>query len=236
MNKSEIDVYLSLSENNLNISAFKKSDNSIIYFDNENINIKFFDEHTNLEILKKSIEGKIKNIEKRINLFVTNIFLIVGTSESISIDISLKRKLDNKKIQEKDIKHLIQDAKLQILKAYPDKHIVHIIVKKYIINDLNYSFVPSNINCNTISLDIHFICFSKKLVKKIENFFANLQIYVDKIQCLYYVKNFADEKTINNICQIGYHLNNGLNKQEVVIIPKTIEKKGFFEKLFHFFQ
>ena len=85
MNKSEIDVYLSLSEYNLNTSVFKKSDNSIIYFDNENINIKFFDEHTNLEILKKSIEGKIKNIEKKINLFVTNIFLIVGTSESISI-------------------------------------------------------------------------------------------------------------------------------------------------------
>ena len=116
MNKSEIDVYLSLSENSLNTSAFKKSDNSIIYFDNENINIKFFDEHTNLEILKKSIEGKIKNIEKKINLFVTNIFLIVGTSESISIDISLKRKLDNKKIQEKISNTLFKMQNYRFLK------------------------------------------------------------------------------------------------------------------------
>ena len=28
----------------------------------------------------------------------------------------------------------------------------------------------------------------------------------------------------------------GINKQEVVSIPKTIKKTGFFEKLFHFFR
>ena len=48
--------------------------------------------------------------------------------------------------------------------------------------------------------------------------------------------NIHFSKNKNNICQIGYHLNNGLNKQEVVTIPKTIEKKGFFEKLFHLFK
>ena len=35
--------------------------------------------------------------------------------------------------------------------------------------------------------------------------------------------------------QIGQNLSNGLNKQEVMLVPKKIEKKGFFEKLFHFF-
>jgi len=28
----------------------------------------------------------------------------------------------------------------------------------------------------------------------------------------------------------------GINKQEVVIVPRKLEKKGFFERLFHFFK
>ena len=47
---------------------------------------------------------------------------------------------------------------------------------------------------------------------------------------------FASSLEGQNICQIGYNLSNGFNKQEVVLIPKKIEKTGFFEKLFHLFK
>ena len=62
------------------------------------------------------------------------------------------------------------------------------------------------------------------------------QISVDKIICSNYAKLFLNNKPGENICEIGYNLNKGFNKQEVVIIPKKVEKKGFFEKLFHFFK
>ena len=236
MSEKEIDVYFSLNQKELSTGVFKKSDHSLIFFNVENININSFNEYTNFEILEKPIEKNIRQIEKNINSFVNNIFLMIDTNETLSIYISLMKKLDNKKIQQKDIKHLIQDAKLQILKAYPDKDIVHIIVKKYFVNDLDYNFVPVDINCNKISIDIQFICFSKNLVKKIENLFNNFQISVDRIICSKYAKSFADSENQDNICQIGYNLNKGLNKQEVIIIPKKIEKSGFFEKLFHFFK
>ena len=236
MSEKETDVYFSLNRKKLSTGVFKKSDHSLIFFNVENININSFNEYTNFEILEKPIEKNIRQIEKNINSFVNNIFLMIDTNETLSIYISLMKKLDNKKIQQKDIKHLIQDAKLQILKAYPDKDIVHIIVKKYFVNDLDYNFVPVDINCNKISIDIQFICFSKNLIKKIENLFNNFQISVDRIICSKYAKSFVDNENQDNICQIGYNLNKGLNKQEVVIVPKKIEKSGFFEKLFHFFK
>jgi len=236
MSEKETDVYFSLNRKKLSTGVFKKSDHSLIFFNEENININSLNEYTNFEILRKPIEKNIKKIEKNINSFIANIFFMIETDETISIYISLMKKLDNKKIQQKDIKYLIQDAKLQILKAYPDKDIVHIIVNKYIVNDLDYNFVPMDINCNKISIDIQFICFSKNLIKKIETFFTNFQIYVDKIICSKYAESVKDDKTQNNICQIGYNLNKGLNKQEVAIVPKKIEKSGFFEKLFHFFK
>jgi cell division protein FtsA len=44
------------------------------------------------------------------------------------------------------------------------------------------------------------------------------------------------EETLENICQSGLKLGMGLNKQEVVVVPKNQIKLGFFEKLFHFFK
>ncbi len=44
------------------------------------------------------------------------------------------------------------------------------------------------------------------------------------------------DETCTNICESGLKLVQGINKQEVVIIPKKLKKKGFFERLFHFFK
>ncbi len=44
------------------------------------------------------------------------------------------------------------------------------------------------------------------------------------------------EETDADICHSGFKLGTGLNKQEVVVIPKKQIKQGFFEKLFHFFK
>ena len=44
------------------------------------------------------------------------------------------------------------------------------------------------------------------------------------------------EETTHDICESGLNLNTGLSNQEVTIIPKKQEKKGFFERLFHLFK
>jgi len=43
------------------------------------------------------------------------------------------------------------------------------------------------------------------------------------------------EETLEGICQSGFKFITGLNKQEVVVVPKKQIKQGFFEKLFHLF-
>ena len=236
MNEKETDVYLSLDQKKLSIGVFKGSNNILIFSDEENIEISPIDENTDFELLKKSLEKKIKNIEKKINCFVNNICLMIETNRSMSVHISLMKNLDNKKIQNKDIKYLIQDSKQQILRAYPEYNIAHIIVKKYTINDIEYNLAPRNIVCKKISLDLEFVCLPKILIKKLELLFRNFQITIDKFVCTIYAKSIISNFDVQNICQIGYNLSNGLNKQEVVLIPKKMKKRGFFEKLFHFFK
>ena len=227
MSDKEFDVYFSLNQEKLSTGVFKKLDDSLAFFNEESLKINS---------LEKSIEKNIKEVEKKIAAFVNSIFLMIDTDEKISIYISLMKKLDNKKIQIKDIHHLVQDAKQQIVRAHNDKIIAHIIVNKYNIDGLDYTSVPSDISCDKISIDVEFICFPKNLIKKIELLFNNFQISIDKIICSNYAKSFVNDKDESNICQLGYNLNKQFNKQEVVIVPKKVEKKGFFEKLFHLFE
>ncbi len=58
--------------------------------------------------------------------------------------------------------------------------------------------------------------------------------YKDKI----YFSNDIDflEETLEDICQSGFKYSAGLNKQEVVVVPKKHSNQGFFEKLFHLFK
>ena len=114
MSEKEFDVYFSLDEKKLNIGVFKKFDNSLFFFYEDILKINSINEYINFEELEIPIEKSIRKVEKNINEFVNNIFLMIDTNETISIHISLMKKLDNKKIQKKDIQHLIYDAKQQI--------------------------------------------------------------------------------------------------------------------------
>ena len=61
------------------------------------------------------------------------------------------------------------------------------------------------------------------------------QININQIICSSYAKNMNLEADNINICELGKKIVDGVNKQEVVIIPKKLERTGFFERLFHLF-
>ena len=161
---------------------------------------------------------------------------MVETPESISINLSVIKDNEGKKIEKKNVQYLVQDAKQQILRSYHNKKIIHIIISNYVIDNVVYNYLPLDINCNKFSIDIKFICFPKNLIKKLEEIFNNHEIFINKIICSNYAKSFTKNMPCTNICECGLKLVQGINKQEVAIIPRKLEKKGFFERLFYFFK
>ena len=65
---------------------------------------------------------------------------------------------------------------------------------------------------------------------------ADHQVSINKIICSNYAKYITSNDSEKNICQLGMELVEGSNINEVLIIPKTTEKKGFFERLFYLFK
>tara|TARA_Y100000590_G_C15663888_1_gene993740 strand:+ start:355 stop:1065 length:711 start_codon:yes stop_codon:yes gene_type:complete len=236
MNEKDFHIFFNLSSTKLSIAVFKKFDDSLIFFKEYNCQTDINKSELNFDNIERIIKKSIFEIEKITNSFLNDLYLMIETTKSISIDLSLAKNNDLKKIQRKDVQYLIQDAKQQILRAHYDKDIAHIIVSNYIINNIKYDYLPINVNCEKFSIDIKFICFSKNLIKKLEKLFNNNQIYINKIICSNYAKSIDKNQSNTNICEFGLKLIHGINKQEVVIIPRKLEKKGFFERLFHLFK
>jgi len=236
MSKKNFDIYLDLCPTKLSIAAFKKFSGHSTFFKEYNCATNLNKDQLNFENAEKTIEKNIFEIEKKTGEFLNDIYLMVETPESISINLSLIKDNEGKKIEKKNVQYLVQDAKQQILRSYYNKKIIHIIVSNYVIDNVAYNYLPLDINCKKFSIDIQFICFPSNLVKKLEELFNNHQIFINKIICTNYAKSFTKKESCVNICESGLKLIQGVNKQEVVIVPRKLEKKGFFERLFHFFK
>ena len=236
MSKKIFHIYLEFSHTELNIAAFNKINNKLEYSNQKLYKSYFNNNELNFDILQNFVEENIHEVEKAIGEFVKDIYLMIETPQSTSINLSVLKNNEGNKITKQDVMYLIQDAKQQILKSNSAIEIIHIISENYNLDDMNHNFLPLDINCKKFSIDIKFICFPKDLLRNLEQLFLKQQIFINKFICSNYVKTFDFKNNEKHICEKGKKIVEGINKQEVVSIPKIIEKTGFFEKLFHFFK
>ena len=174
MNNKNFNVCFDLGSSKIRAAAFNISDikNSFYLesFCNSNFNTKNSD-YLNLE---SEIEKITLNLEKKTNEYLDSINLMIDTPEMFSVSLSLSKNFDNVKLKKEDVQFLIQDAKQQISKNYPDYNIMHIIIKNYKINNENFDFLSTEIDCNILSIDIIFICIPKKIIGDLKKIFSNI--------------------------------------------------------------
>ncbi len=236
MSEKDFNIYLNISSEKLSIAAFEEFNSKSFFFKEYTCQTSFKNNNFDFKNLKKTFEKNIFEVEKLTGSFLNDIFLMLETENIISINLSLSQSKYGEEILTKDIQYLIQDAKQQILRSYPNQIIAHILANKYLVDRKEYNFLPTGVNCENFSIDLEFICFPKLLIKKLEELFNDQSINISKIISTNYAKKFNDVGISDNICESGVRVVQGINKQEVVTIPKIIEKKGFFERLFHLFQ
>ena len=237
MSEKNFDIYFEFNYSGLNLAAFSKTSDKLEYYKEQTYK-SYFDNYKelNFEKLDKLLEANILDIEKSTEEFVRDIYLIVDTPQSTSIKLSVTKNNEGNKIIKEDAMYLVQDAKQQLMKSNQDLGIIHIVVENYVLDNIQYKFFPSEKKCNKFSIGVVFICFPKDLLKSFEKLFLKQQIYITQFVCSNYIKTFDFINKDQNICECAKDIVQGANKQEVVSIPKELKKKGFFEKLFHFFK
>jgi len=158
----------------------------------------------NYEEYLKSINSLIRGAENKISTHLKNITVLYDTSNIFTIDLSIKKKLDQKIIFKEICSSIILEANQLIKDCYIDKKIVHLMIKKYIINDKEFLNIPDEMsNLDSVILEIKFICFPyneynnvfetfRKNNLKIINFFSS-----SLIKSLKYIDHFKENKFVS---------------------------------------
>ena len=110
---------------------------------------------------------------------------------------------------------MVQDAKQYISKYYTNHNISHIIINNYKIDGIDYSYLPDEIKCDFISIDILFICLPTDLVIYFKKIFSKSNILINQIICSSYAKSINYKDDLNLSGHISF-IDVGFNRTSVI--------------------
>ena len=226
---SDFETFLYISKNKYQIFVYDKNNLKNLYHEE----IENGDE-IELNILSKFIDDNIYKIEKMIKNFIRNIILIVEDDKVLDIGISLKKKNYEKNINQKQLENSLVEVKDIFKENYQDLLIMHMIIV-----EKKNNFLLNNVNNSNdyLFLEVNFISIPNNFTFNFDKLLENYQIKIKRYMSCSYIKSFFDIESKESIelFVTANKLNEGLNKNEVQLVSKSKENKGFFEKFFQLF-
>ena len=226
---SDFETFLYISKNKYQIFVYDKINLKNLYHEEiDNV------DEIELNILSKFIDENIYKIEKMIKDFIRNIILIIEDDKVLDIGISLKKKNYEKNIDQKQLENSLVEVKDIFKENYQDLIIMHMIIvekeNRLLLNN-------SNNNYDYLFLEVNFISISNNFTLNFNKLLENHQIKIKRYMSGGYIKSFFDKESRESIelFVMANKLNDGLNKNEVQLVPKNKENEGFFEKFFQLF-
>ena len=111
---------------------------------------------------------------------------------------------------------------------------MHFVVNRCLIDGINYTSFDEEIDGEDMSIEVSFISISNILIKEISNVLEKYQIKVDRLFEKKYIKNLFKGEHLD-LSLIAFKIQSGHNKNEITLVPKSMKKRGFFEKFFQLF-
>ena len=229
---SDFETFLYISKSKYQIFVYDKNNLKNLY--NEEIG---YSDEIELNTLSKFLDDNIYKIEKKIKNFIRNIILIVEDDKILEIGISLKKKNYEKNENQKQLENSLVEVKDIFKENYQDLLIMHMVIVE---KENNFLLDNANNSDDYLFLEVNFISIPNKFTFYFDKLLENHQINIKRYMSGDYIKSFFDIESIESIESrelfvTANKLNEGLNKNEVQLVSKSKENKGFFEKFFQLF-
>ena len=191
-----------------------------------------------LNDLFKEIEIFFNNnlikIEKQLDDFIRKIYVIVDLDNALSTSLSIKHHVETEKINDQKVNDLINILKHEFTKHNNNEEIIHIRIKKLIIDGLEKDLSSINKNFQNLILEVKFESLKEQFVHIIKKSVSKYQISVEKILLASHIRETAQSQS-SNIIIIADKIISGEDRNEVIWVKKKPIKYSFFEKFFNFF-
>jgi hypothetical protein len=225
----DFETFLYISKNKYQIFVYDKNNLKNLYSEE----IGYSDE-IELNTLSKFLDDNIYKIEKKIKNFIRSIILIIEDDKILEIGISLKKKNYEKSENQKQLENSLVEVKDIFKENYQDLLIMHMVIVE---KENNFLLNNANNNDDYLFLEVNFISIPNKFTFYFDKLLENHQINIKRYMSGDYIKSFFDieSKESMELFVMANKLNDGLNKNEVQLISKSKENRGFFEKFFQLF-
>ena len=219
--ETDFETYLYLSRNKFEIFLFDKKNFKNLFQETLTTQNNF--DFIEFSELTEFLDKNVFKIEKLIGTFIKNIFLIVDNENNLIIELGNKKKIENK-INKESLKNTLIKLKNLINENYKNQTIMHILINnKLVYKDTNPQY-----------LEVCFITLSNNLIINLNKVMQEYQIKISKFIDGKYVKNYFKDDELE-LSSATHKIINGCNDNEVIIVPKSIENQGFFERFFNIF-
>ena len=187
-----------------------------------------------LKNLSNFLDENIFKVEKLLGKFINNIFVVIDDDKILNINMSLKKKNYDQGINLKTLESLLIEAKDLFKENNKDHKIMHMLIKKYIIDGESYLNFINDLKTDSISLEVSFICIPIELSSEINHILDKYHIQINRFLNATYINNLFLDKEIEIEYKISKVLS-GYNENEVSLVSKSTDKIGYFEKFFQLF-
>ena len=230
--ETDFQTYLYVSINEFKIFLLDKKKIKNLYKNHKKLinNFNFVD----FKDLSRFLDDNIFQIEKLTGIFVENIILIIEYNKNFTVKLGSKKKNSENRINKKSLENTLVELKNLVNENYQDKTVMHILLENYLVEEKKYATYQEDIKNDHLCLEVSFITLSNNIALEFNKVLQKYQIEITKYLDGNYIKNFFIESDLE-LSVKAYKLCNGYNSNEVLLIPKNIENKGFFEKFFNFF-
>ena len=226
------EAYLSLSQKKFEIYLLDKKSLKNIY--KEEVYLENGSDLFNYNLLHSFLEKNIFKIEKLIGNFLRRIVVIIENNQTLNCSIGIKKKNYGEKIGKNNLVSSLAELKDLFKENYHNNKIMHFIVTRCLIDGVHYKSFDEEIDGKDMCIEVSFISISNNLFREISNALEKYQIKIDRLFEKKYIENFFEEKHLD-LSLIAFKIQNGHNQNEVTLVPKSIKKRGFFEKFFQLF-
>ena len=230
--EENFETYLSISPKKFEIFLFDKKNLKSLY--KNKLELENEIDLLNLDNLSNFLDANIFKIEKLADNFIKNIVLIIDSDKNSYINICIKKKNYENLINYKNLEIALTETKDLFKENYQKQNIMHMIVENYSINGKNYSSFINEIKGDYLSLEVNFISIPSNFELILDKILEKYQIKIDKfLDCKYLIEQSKDNKF--ELPNIANKIINGYNQNEVILVPKNLKNKGFFENFFQLF-
>jgi len=230
--EADFETFLYLSRNQCVIFVENKRTFKSLYKEEIKITDEMYPDDLNK--LSKFLDRNIYKIEKLVGNFIKDITLIIENDKILNVDIGIKKKDHTQFLNQDYLKNDLIEVKDLFKASYQNQVIMHMLIINYdedgnknLSNDFDFDE-------NSLYIVVKFISISNSLTSIFDKLLEKHQIQINQYMSGEYIKNFIGED-LGELSMMASKLKNGFNKNEVTLISKNIENKGFFEKFFQLF-